>query len=86
MAEPTTTTVTRTTRPNVFGWKGVAAVLGVDQTTARRWADAAGLPVFLWGRRMIVAYEHELLAWAQRPRPTLVMRRAQLELPLHPAG
>jgi hypothetical protein len=59
--------VRRTQRPNVFGWKGVAAVLGVDPCTARRWADR-GLPVFVWGRRQIVAYREELLAWALKPR------------------
>jgi hypothetical protein len=59
--------VRRTERPDLVGWKQIAAHLGVDATTARRWADR-GLPVYVYGPRLIVAYSAEIDAWALRPR------------------
>jgi len=72
--------VQRRERPDLCGWKAIADALGVDPATARRWADR-GMPVFLYGPKLIVAYRAELDAWAMQRRPTRVERQ-QLELPL----
>lgn len=58
---------TRTQKPDVYGWKNVAAAIGVSESTAIRYANR-GLPVFTWGPRLIVAYRKELEAWALQQR------------------
>lgn len=75
-----TATVRRAERPDLCGWKAIAAHLGVDHATARRWAER-GMPVYLFGPRLVVAYRAEIDAWSVQRRPTRVERQ-QLELPI----
>ena len=47
-------------------WKEIAAFLGRDQRTAKRWEGSRGLPVRRVpgrGRAAVFAYPHELRAW-----------------------
>ncbi len=47
-------------------WKEIAAFLGRDESTVKRWEGARGLPVRRvpgQGRASVFAYQHELQAW-----------------------
>ena len=79
------TKVQRRERPDLLGWKGISSYLGVDIATARRWGDR-GLPCYLFGPKLVVAYRVEVDAWVMRARPTRVERREQLSLPLAATG
>lgn len=60
-----------TTR-RLAGWKQIAANLGKDERTAKRWASERGLPVHRapgTKRASVYAWPHEIEAWLKRDTP-----------------
>lgn len=71
-------------------WKEIAAYLRRDERTARRWAEAAGLPVRRapgHGRRPVFAFKREIDDWLRRQDgPAAEPHAAATEEPLPPAA
>ena len=69
-------------KPRMDSWKEIAAHLGCDQRTAKRWEKTRGLPVHrLPGARSgVFAFEAEIDAWK---RQGAVEVRAEAELGEH---
>lgn len=73
-------------RPDLVGWKAIAAALDVDVRTAQRWEVAGLIPVLLYGRAKVAAYRERLQACALRARPAAHRESRQLSLGLETAA